>query len=140
MITKLFSRYDIKVLRFDKKSLFNTVLGFSPYWDYKNFIPIGDNEYYSERNRNLSKIKNIRSKCNVFDGSVVNGSTQPIIYKFVLEKPPGYKVFCDPETTHHKKINKSVLNTITFYLEDDDHKEVNFNGETFNFTLKMIKI
>ena len=34
---------------------------------------------------------------------------------------------------------ESVLNSITFYLEDDDNEEVNFNGETFTFTLQMIK-
>ena len=39
-----------------------------------------------------------------------------------------------------KKINKSVLNTITFYLEDDNNEEVDFNGETLIFTLQMIKI
>ena len=37
-------------------------------------------------------------------------------------------------------MNKSVLNTITFYLEDDDNKEVDFNQETLTFTLQMIKI
>ena len=42
----------------------------------------------------------------------------------VLDKPSGYKVFCEPETIHYKKTNKSVLNTITFYLEDDKNKEV----------------
>ena len=39
-----------------------------------------------------------------------------------------------------KKINKSVLNTITFYLEDDNNKEVDFNGETLTFTLQGNKI
>ena len=51
LITTLFSRYDIKVLRFDKKSIFSTVLGFSPYCDYKNIID-RDNEYYSEKIEN----------------------------------------------------------------------------------------
>ena len=55
-------------------------------------------------------------------------------------KKPGYKVFCEPETIHYKKINKSVLNTITFYLENDSNEEVNFNGKTLTFTLQMIKI
>ena len=36
-------------------------------------------------------------------------------------------------------MNQSVLNTILFYLEDDDHEEVNFNGETLTFTMQMIK-
>ena len=39
-----------------------------------------------------------------------------------------------------KKINKSILNAFTFYLEDDNNEEVNFNGETLTFTLQMIKI
>ena len=49
-------------------------------------------------------------------------------------------MFCEPETIHYKKINKSIVNTIFFYLEDDDNKEVKFNGETLTFTLQMIKI
>ena len=47
LITKIDLRPDIKVLRFDRKSFFNTiflVLGFSPYWDYKNLIGHDDNE------------------------------------------------------------------------------------------------
>ena len=79
-------------------------------------------------------------KCDCIDGSVVNGLRQPILYSFVLDKLPGYKVFCEPETIHYKKLNKSVLDTITFYLEDDNNEEVNFNEETLTFTLQMIKI
>ena len=49
-------------------------------------------------------------------------------------------ILCEPETIHYNKLNKSVLNTITFYLENDKHKEVNFNGETLTVTLQIIKI
>ena len=31
-------------------------------------------------------------------------------------------------------MNKSVLITITFYLEDDNHEEFNCFGETLTFT------
>ena len=79
-------------------------------------------------------------KCDCLDGSVVNGLRQPILYSFVLDKLPGYKIFSEPETIHYKKINKSILNTITFYLEDNNNKEVDFNNETLTFTLQMIKI
>ena len=79
-------------------------------------------------------------KCDIIDGGIQDGLRQPILFSFVLDKPSGYKVFCVPETIHYKKINKSVLNTITFYLEDNNNKEVNFNGETLTFTLQMIKI
>ena len=39
-----------------------------------------------------------------------------------------------------KKINKSVLNTITFFIEDDNNEKLNFNGETLTFKLQMIKV
>ena len=32
------------------------------------------------------------------------------------------------------------MNTLSFYLEDDNHEELNFNGETLTFTLQMIKV
>ena len=79
-------------------------------------------------------------KCDVIDVSVVDGIRQPILYSFVLDKPSGYKVFCEPETIHYKKINKTILNMITFYLENDNNEEVDFNGEKLTFTLQMIKI
>ena len=79
-------------------------------------------------------------KCDCIDGSIQNGLRQPILFSFVLERPSVYKVFCEPETIHYKKINKSNLNTTTFYLEDDNNEEVGFNGETLTFTLQMIKI
>ena len=89
---------------------------------------------------NLNTINKIHLKCDCIDDSIQDGVRQPILFSFVLDKPSGYKIFCEPKTTHYKRINKSVLNTITFYIEDDDHKEVIFDGETLTFTLQMIKI
>ena len=132
--TKLVVNSGIIAIRFDENSFFSTILGFTPGWDYKHY-----NQYLSQKIVNLSSTNKIHLKCDVIDGSVVNGNRQSILYSFALDKPSGYKVFCEPETIHYKKINKSVLNTITFYLEDDNNKEVNFNGET-TFTLQMIKI
>ena len=79
-------------------------------------------------------------KCDAINGSAVDGVRQPILYSFVLDKPSGYKVFCEPETIHYEKKYKSVLNTLTFYLEGTNNEVVNFNGETLTFTIQMIKI
>ena len=135
MKTKLVVRSGIIAIRFDEKSLFSNVLGFTSGWDYKSY-----NEYTSQKIGNLGNTNKIHLKCDCINGSVVNGSRQPILYCFILDKLPGYKVFSEPETIHYKKINRSVLNTITFYLEDDNNEEVDFNGETLTFTLQMIKI
>ena len=117
--TKLVVRDGIIAIRFDEKSFFSTILGFTSGWDYKHY-----NRYISQNIVNLSSTNKIHLKCDAIDGSVVDGVRQPILFSFVLDKLPGYKVFCEPETIHYKKINKSVLNTITFYLEDNDRKEL----------------
>ena len=132
--TKLVVGSGIIAIRFDEKSFFNTILGFTAGWDYKHY-----NQYLSQKVVNLSSTNKLLLKCDAIDGSVVDGVRQPILYSFVLEIPSGYKVLCKPETIHYKKTNKSILNTITFYLEDDNNEEVNFNGKTLTFTLQMIK-
>ena len=131
-------------LRFDKKSFFHTLLKFEPYWDYKPTNAIHADSpgvYTTDKNiLNLNTKDKIHLKCDCIDGSIQDGLRQPILFSFVLDKPSGDKVFCVPETIHYKKLNKSVLNTITFYLEDDNNEVVNFNEETLTFTLQMIKI
>ena len=105
-------------LRFDERSFFHTLLRFEPYWDYK---PINSNNilisvvYTSDKIiLNLNTIKKIHLKCDCIDGSIHDGVRQPILFSFVLDKPSGYKLFCEPKTIHYKRINKSLLNTITF--------------------------
>ena len=121
----------IIAIRFDEKSFFNTILGFTPGWDYNHY-----NKYISQKIVNLNSTNEIHLKCDIIDGSVVNGLRQSILYSFVLNKPSGYKVIREPETIHYKKINKSVLNTKTIYLEDDNKEKVNFKGETLTLLYK----
>ena len=136
--------FGLGTLRFDERAFFHSVLGFAPYWDYK---PTNSNHdaipgvYTSDKillNLN-TKIK-IHLNCDAIDGSIQDGVRQPVLFGFVLDKPIGFKVFCEPETIHYKKINKSVLNTMTCYLKDDSDEVVDFNGETLTFTVQMIKI
>ena len=119
----------IIALRFVEKSFFSTILGFNSGWDYKQY-----NANTSQKMVNLSITNRIHFRCDVIDGSVVNGLRQPIFYGFLLGKPVGYKVFSQPETVADKKINKCILNTTTFYLEDDNNEKVDFKGETLTFT------
>ena len=134
MKTKLVVKSGIIAIRFDEKSFFSTVLGFTSGWDYKHY-----NEYTSQKILNLGSTNKIHLKCDVIDGSVVNGLRQPILYSFVLDKKPGYKVFSETETIHYKKINKSVLNIITFYLEDENNEEVNLKEKRWLLHYKWLK-
>ena len=136
-------KFALGTLRFDGRSFFHTLLVFEPYWDYK---PTNSNQaaipgvYTSDKILNSSTADKTHLKCYIIDGSVVNSLRQLILFSFVLDKKPGYKMFSETETIHYKKINISVLNTATFYLEEDNNKEDNFNGETLTLTLQLIKI
>ena len=90
--------FGIIAIRFDEKSIFSNSLGFNPFWYYKIYT-----EYNSHKIVNLNSTTEIHLNCDVVDGSVVNGLRQPILYSFVLDKPPGYKVFSEPETIDYKK-------------------------------------
>ena len=96
-----------ETLRFAKKSFFHTILGFTPYWDYKPTNDIhadAPGVYTSDKViLNLNTINKIHLKCDIIDGSIQDGVRQPILFSFVLDKPSGYKIFCQPETIHYKK-------------------------------------
>ena len=52
---------------------------------------------------------------------------------------PGHKKFEEPRIKLFKKLVKSVLSHITFYLEDGDHRPVPFNREAIILLSNVIK-
>ena len=100
-----------RTLRFNEKSFFNTLVDHTPFWDDKPTLAIhagSPGVDTSSKILNLSTIDKNYLKCDVIDGSVVNGLRQPILYSFVLDKPAGYRKFCQAETVHYKKLTKVV--------------------------------
>ena len=108
--------------------------------DIEGFIQLIPGSYKSDRPVNITRIDKVHLKSDCVNGSIVNGVREPILYSFGLSSPPRYKIYKEPRVKLFKKINKPVLSHITFYLEDDDHKPVDFNGETISFTFQLIKI
>ena len=136
---------NIQTLLFTEKSFFYTILGFTqsrsyPSDDIDGFYQIIAGSYKSDRPINITGIDKIHLKCNCIQGSIVNGIREPILFSFALSSPPGHKIYKEPRIKLFKNINKSVLSHIKFYFEDDDHKAVDFNGETVSFTCQLIKI
>ena len=134
-----------QTLIFTEKSFFYAILGFTqsrfyPLDDIDGFYQLIAGSYKSDRPMNITGIDKIHLKCDCIQGSIVNGKREPILYSFALSSPPGYKIYKEPKVKLFKKVNKSVLSHITFYLEDDDHKLVDFDGETLSFTCQLIQI
>ena len=103
-------------------------------------------EYYiqgthiSEKPVMITTTDKVHLKCDCVDGSIVNGVREQILFSFNLSAPPGYKIIKEPNIILYKKINKTRLDSIQFFLEDSNHNPVDFNGETLTFTIQIIKI
>ena len=134
-----------QTLIFTEKSFFYTILCFTRSRSYRlkdidGFYQLNAGSYKGDKPINITGIDKIHLKCDCIQGSIVSGIREPILYSFALPSPPGHKIFKEPRIKLFKKINKSVLSHITFYLENDDHKPADFNGEMISFTCQLIKI
>ena len=90
--------------------------------------------YKSEKLNIITGIDQTSLKADCINGSIVDGIRNLILYSFALDKLPGHKIYKEPRIKLFEKMNKAVLSNITFYLEDDDHKAVDVNGETISKT------
>ena len=96
--------------------------------------------HISEKPVMITTTDKVHLKCDCVDGSIVNGIREQILFSFNLSSPPGYKITKGPNIIFYKKINKTRLDSIHFFLEDSNHNPVDFNGETLTFTIQIIKI
>ena len=104
------------------KSFFYTILGFTqshsyPLDDIDGFYQLIAGSYRSDKPINITEIDKVHLKCDCIDGSIVNGIREPILYPFALSSHPGHKLYKEPRVKLFKKINKSVLSQIRFYLK-----------------------
>ena len=111
----------------------NKLLGFT-----NKEYPAGT--HISEKPVMITTTDKVHLKCDCVDGSIVNGIREQILFSFNLSAPPGYKIIKEPNIILYKKINKTRLDSIQFFLEDNNHNPVDFNGETLTFTIQIIKI
>ena len=114
-------------------SRLNILLGFTN----KEYPP---GTHTSEKPVMITTTDKVHLKCDCVDGSIVNGIREQILFSFNLSAPPGYKIINNPTTLLYKKINKTRLDQIQFFLEDSNHNPVDFNNETLTFTIQIIKI
>ena len=134
-----------ETIRFTEKCFFHVLLGLTQsdsgeIGDIKGFVQLTPGTYKSDKHVNITGVDKFLLQCKCKQGSIVNGIRKTILYSFVFSSPPVHKIYKEPRIELFKKINKSVLSHFIFYLEDDDHKAVDFNGKTVSFTCQLIKI
>ena len=95
--------------------------------------------YESKRPFNITGIDKIHLKGDCIQGSIVDRVHEPVMYSFLSDKPPGHKFHHSAKNKLSTMVKEPVLSHITVYLEDDDHKPVDFNNGTLNFTCQLVK-
>ena len=107
--------------------------------DIEGFVRIIPGTYKSDKSINITGFDKVHLKTDCLQFSPVNGIREPILYSFALDQPPSHKIYNQARIRLVKKVIKPLLSHITFYLEDDDHKLVDFKNETICFTCQLIK-
>ena len=77
------------------------------------------------KNVDQFKIDGVHSKSDCIQAIISRSIRAPNSITFALDKPSGFGIICVPETKQHKKVNISIFNIFTFFLENK--KEVDYN-------------
>ena len=109
----------------------NEILGITK----KNY-PAGT--HFSRKPTNITNIDKVHLKCYCINGSIVNGRRESI-FSPSFSAAAGFETCKEPTLISLRKVDKKKVDNITFYLEDDD-KVVDFNGETFTFTVMLFEV
>ena len=136
--------YKNQTLKFTKKNFLYHfrlyTIHSGPFSDIDGFAHLVPGKYKSDKIINVTGIDKVHLKCDSIHGSIVNGIRGPILFSLGLSSPLGHKILKQPSVKFFKKNNKYVLSHMTFFLEDDDHKSVDCDGETISFTFQLIEI
>ena len=108
------------------------ILGFDP-------IILSNSYITSQRKVSIIDIHRIHLCCDCIIGSIRNGFSSNILFSVILNEPPGAKIVREPNLILYKHIYKLKLDSISFWLEDDDGNQVDMHGETIGFTIHMKK-
>ena len=90
-----------KIIKFIKKFFCYTFIGFSQshsgeIGDIGGFVQLLPGTYKSDKPVHITGIIKIYLKCECIQGSIVNGTSEPILYIFAFSSPPCYKSFREP--------------------------------------------
>ena len=102
-------------------------------------VILSDIYNYSKNKVNIIDIHRLHLWSDCIIGSLRNGYPSNILFTIVLNESPGAKIVREPNLILYKHIYKQKLDSIEFWMEDDDGNQIDNNGETISFTLHMKK-
>ena len=112
----------------------NTLLGFTN-------TDNSEGTHKSEIRVMITTTDKVHLKCDCVDGSIVNDKReQNLLRFFFLVLLRDKKSIKEPNIILYKKINKTRLDKIQFFLQDNNHNRVDFNRETLTLSIHPFKM
>lgn len=121
------------VFDFTKPCLGSELLGFKGF-------STPDIAFKSINKININNVNVIRVKCNIANGSYLNGDKSHTIHSFYPEAPPGYKIIEVPRNIIYFPVNKRSLDVVSITFADQRDRPIDFNGEETTITCHIKKI
>lgn len=81
----------------------------------------------------------VRVECDIVSGSYVNGEPKHIIYEFVPNVPPGYRIVEIPRNLIYFPVNQQTISEINIKIVDGDNSLINLRGEEIQLYLHLRK-
>ena len=122
-----------QVFDFTKPCLGSVLLGFKG-------LSTSGVPFESTNKININNVNVIRVKCNIANGSYLNGNKSHTIHSFYPEAPPGYKIIEVPRNIIYFPVNKRSLDVVSITFADQHDKAIDFNGEETTITCHIKKI
>lgn len=128
--TSIFCSKDV---HFDKKDSLGKILGFG--------VEVVKANINTESQYPVSILATtiVRIECDIVSGSYVNGRASHMIYEFVPNVPPGYRIIEIPKNLIYFPVNHNSISSINIKLLDANNKEVNLRGEEVQLYLHFRK-
>lgn len=95
--------------------------------------------HVAENTANILSVNTILVHCDAVGGSYVNGTTQPTLYSFFPNVPPGYKIVTSPHNPIYLPVTSRVIHSLRVWLTDQDERPLNLRGETVTMRLHLRK-
>ena len=106
------------------------ILGFT-----KNIYDSGINE--SENIVNILPVNSILLHTNITQGSILNGSSDSIIYSFFPKVTPGHKITQEPINPIYLPLSTNLIRDFYIKVTDQDNNILDFRGDELTFTFHI---
>ena len=101
---------------------------------------MGEGDHEAPYIVDILKVNQIHVRCNIIEGSYLNGSRAPILYSFFPNVPVGYKVVEIANPSIYFPLSFTNIESIRVWLTDQDADPINLRNEVLSMWLHIREV